>query len=72
MLAARLSSFAALPTMVGRRSAASVFAPLDTFARRHIGPQEGKDIPTMLKFIGVKTVDELIKQTVPAHIRWYV
>lgn len=38
------------------------------FVNRHNGPRES-EIPTMLKKIGVSSVDELIEQTVPASIR---
>jgi glycine dehydrogenase len=38
------------------------------FANRHIGIT-AKDIPAMLKAIGVSSVDELIAQTIPADIR---
>ncbi len=41
---------------------------IDTFVGRHIGPRE-PDIQEMLKVVGVKTLDELIDQTVPANIR---
>lgn len=40
----------------------------DNFSRRHIGISEC-DLPKMLATIGVKTVDELIDQTIPAGIR---
>jgi glycine cleavage system P protein (glycine dehydrogenase) len=40
----------------------------DEFCRRHIGIDE-HDIATMLKTIGVSTLDELIAQTIPAAIR---
>lgn len=40
----------------------------DNFSLRHIGIS-GKDIPAMLNKIGVKSVDELIAQTIPANIR---
>ncbi len=40
----------------------------DKFADRHNGPRE-KDVKTMLKKIGVSSVDELINQTIPAAIR---
>ncbi|MBS1517690.1 MAG: aminomethyl-transferring glycine dehydrogenase [Bacteroidetes bacterium] len=40
----------------------------DRFVNRHIGPDE-KEINEMLEVIGVSSVDELIDQTVPAHIR---
>lgn len=38
------------------------------FSRRHIGITE-RDLPKMLETVGVKTVDELIEQTIPANIR---
>ena len=38
------------------------------FAGRHIGPNE-EDTRSMLKTIGVETMDELISKTVPASIR---
>lgn len=41
---------------------------IDKFVSRHIGPRED-DIAEMLKVIGVKSLDELIDQTVPANIR---
>ncbi len=40
----------------------------DLFANRHIGITE-EDIPTMLERIGVKSMDELIKKTIPEKIR---
>lgn len=39
-----------------------------TFASRHIGPS-AKEEAKMLEFIGVKSLDELINQTVPDQIR---
>ncbi len=41
---------------------------IDKFVSRHIGPREN-DIQEMLKVIGVRSLDELIDQTVPANIR---
>ena len=38
------------------------------FINRHVGIAE-EDIPAMLEAIGVKSVDELIDQTIPANIR---
>ena len=38
------------------------------FADRHIGPFK-RDVPEMLKAIGVKDLDELISKAVPEHIR---
>ena len=40
----------------------------DSFAYRHIGPRE-EDVQDMLKAIGVDSIDALINQTVPKHIR---
>ena len=40
----------------------------DRFVSRHIGPRDS-EINEMLKAVGVKTVDELIDQTVPKGIR---
>ena len=44
------------------------FASLDTFARRHIGPQRD-EIAAMLKRTGYKTIDDLVDATVPKAIR---
>ncbi len=38
------------------------------FVNRHVGIS-AEDIPSMLQAIGVKSVDELIDQTIPADIR---
>ena len=46
----------------------NVFAPLDTFARRHNGSVEG-DIEAMLEVVGVKDMDELVTKTIPSNIR---
>jgi glycine dehydrogenase len=40
----------------------------DHFARRHIGPDD-KSVAEMLKTVGVRSLDELIDQTVPKSIR---
>ncbi len=40
----------------------------DSFAYRHIGPRHN-DLETMLKEVGVDSLEELISQTVPAGIR---
>jgi glycine cleavage system P protein (glycine dehydrogenase) len=46
---------------------ADAFDPAE-FARRHIGPSAA-DMSTMLKTVGVSSIDELIAQTVPDSIR---
>ena len=40
----------------------------DSFALRHLGPREN-ELPEMLKTVGVETLDQLIFETVPDHIR---
>jgi glycine dehydrogenase len=40
----------------------------DAFAIRHLGPRE-TDVPYMLKAVGVETLDQLIFETIPDHIR---
>jgi glycine dehydrogenase len=44
------------------------FAPLDTFAPRHIGPR-GDELAAMLKEIGAASLDALIDEVIPASIR---
>ncbi len=44
------------------------YNPYDFANRRHIGPSPS-EMEEMLKVVGVKTLDELIDQTVPASIR---
>ncbi|MBP6812355.1 MAG: aminomethyl-transferring glycine dehydrogenase [Saprospiraceae bacterium] len=46
----------------------SLFPHPDRFERRHIGPSE-TETQEMLKVLKVKSLDELIEQTVPAAIR---
>ncbi|MEN9612033.1 MAG: hypothetical protein RLZZ628_2847 [Bacteroidota bacterium] len=46
----------------------NLFKPYDQFQKRHIGIQE-RDCAEMLQTIGVKSLDELIDQTVPSAIR---
>ncbi|HUB67613.1 MAG TPA: aminomethyl-transferring glycine dehydrogenase [Candidatus Methylacidiphilales bacterium] len=47
---------------------ADPFAPLDTFARRHIGPRP-EEIETMLHAIGCKSLDQLADAVIPPAIR---
>jgi glycine dehydrogenase len=46
----------------------SVFAALDTFAPRHIGPRDG-DIAKMLAVLGYDSLDAFVRDAVPAEIR---
>jgi glycine dehydrogenase len=48
-------------------SAANPLDPLDSFARRHIGPSDA-DIVEMLSFLGLDSLDSLTRSTVPASI----
>ncbi|MFC2089640.1 aminomethyl-transferring glycine dehydrogenase [Bacteroidota bacterium] len=41
----------------------------DNFSARHIGPRE-EEIDQMLSVIGIKSLDELIKKTIPSSIFW--
>ena len=45
-----------------------LLSPLDTFARRHIGPN-AKEIAQMLELLGFADLNELIDAAVPANIR---
>lgn len=45
----------------------SVFAPLDTFERRHIGPEES-DIKAMCARVKVADLDDLVEKTIPKAI----
>jgi glycine dehydrogenase len=45
-----------------------VLPPLESFARRHIGPSS-EDTQEMLRVCGVETMEELISKTVPESIR---
>ncbi len=49
-------------------TATSLLADLDTFARRHIGPNT-HEIQQMLALVGFTSLDELIDATIPADIR---
>ena len=42
--------------------------PLDTFARRHIGPSDA-DIAEMLTYLGYESLDALTRAAIPESIR---
>jgi glycine dehydrogenase len=50
------------------RNANLTTEPLDTFPRRHIGPDEA-DCAAMLRELGLGSMDELVDRAVPASIR---
>ena len=45
-----------------------LLAPLDTFARRHLGPDDAEQAE-MLRLLGQPSLDALVDAAVPAHIR---
>ena len=47
---------------------ASLFDPLDTFAERHIGPDDA-EVTKMLETIGYKSMSDFISATIPPEIR---
>jgi glycine dehydrogenase len=46
----------------------AVLDPTDTFVRRHLGSSEG-EVRQMLETLGIGSVEELVRETVPASIR---
>ncbi|KAL1914824.1 uncharacterized protein VTP21DRAFT_7916 [Calcarisporiella thermophila] len=51
------------------RPTQGVFAPLDTFTRRHLGSTKQEEVGTMLQTVGVKNFEELVSKVVPPGIR---
>src|SRR5260221_14782789 len=50
------------------KTEADPFAPLDTFSRRHIGPQPD-EIDEMLRTLKYASLDELVDDVIPPAIR---
>ncbi|TIC47308.1 glycine dehydrogenase [Wallemia mellicola] len=46
----------------------SIFAPLDTFTRRHVGPRSA-DIDAMLASVGYDSLEAFVADAVPSNIR---
>ncbi|KDQ63276.1 hypothetical protein JAAARDRAFT_120793 [Jaapia argillacea MUCL 33604] len=71
---ARVVSSPSQPTRVlGRglataKAPSNLFAPLDTFADRHIGPDD-HEVSHMLSELGYESMDAFVDATVPPHIR---
>jgi glycine dehydrogenase len=61
------STAPAEPPLVFER-AGPALRPTDTFVRRHLGPQED-EVREMLGLLGLGSLEELVRQTVPASIR---
>jgi len=53
---------------VSGRTSKSALAPLDTFPRRHIGPDEA-EAAEMLRALGYSSIEELVAATIPEGIR---
>lgn len=49
-------------------TSSDIFAPLDTFQRRHVGPDD-HEVTRMLETLGYKSMEEFIADTVPPKIR---
>ncbi|AGY56293.1 aminomethyl-transferring glycine dehydrogenase [Gloeobacter kilaueensis] len=54
--------------VAARADSKSIFDYTDSFAARHIGPDQG-DVEAMLAALGCRSLDELIDRAVPADIR---
>ncbi|KAJ8330202.1 glycine decarboxylase subunit P [Batrachochytrium dendrobatidis] len=54
-------------SIIARSTPSSIFEPLDTFARRHIGPSSA-DVQKMCKVVGVDSLEALVAKTVPENI----
>ena len=54
--------------MIKAFKAEDLLSPLDTFARRHIGPSD-EDVETMLGLVGVSSLSDLMDATIPESIR---
>ena len=48
-------------------SAAATLAAKDRFAVRHLGPRES-DHAAMLEAVGVDSIDDIVRKTVPSQI----
>jgi glycine dehydrogenase len=54
--------------MASRKYTTGLFAPLDTFVRRHIGSGDDKDLEAMLETLNFKSLEELVGNVVPKDI----
>jgi glycine dehydrogenase len=65
---AAVSPAAAAPAALAFARPGPQLRPADTFVRRHLGPQEG-EVREMLGLLGLGSLEELVRQTVPESIR---
>lgn len=57
-----------MPALGSSSLISSVFAPLDDFSARHLGPRKG-DEEAMLQELGYTSVEDFVRDTLPASIR---
>jgi glycine dehydrogenase len=55
---------------LSQTAASHGFDPLDTFARRHLGP-DAAETAAMLEALGVASIDALMAEAIPASIRMH-
>lgn len=67
-VASRLFSIPRARSLATARRPDSLFAPLDVFGERHIGPDDA-ETSKMLSQLGYKSMDAFIGDTVPRKIR---
>ncbi|KAJ9474726.1 Glycine dehydrogenase (decarboxylating), mitochondrial [Pseudozyma hubeiensis] len=65
---ATLSSTENAPELGARHVAKSIFAPLDTFEARHVGPRDGDSLK-MLEALGYSEMEQLVADTVSPNVR---
>jgi glycine dehydrogenase len=65
---AAAASPAGVPAKLSFERPPAPLRPVDTFVRRHLGPQEA-EVEAMLEVLGVPSLDALVDETVPASIR---
>lgn len=55
-------------TLATQKAPKSLFSPLDTFADRHVGPDD-KEVNYMLSQLGYESMEAFVADTVPPKIR---
>jgi glycine dehydrogenase len=65
---ATLSSTQNAPSLGSSSVSESLFAPLDAFAPRHLGPRSS-DVQEMLQALGYDSIESFVDDTIPPSIR---
>ncbi|KAF9486297.1 glycine dehydrogenase [Pholiota conissans] len=68
LVSSRLNSLLFRRGLASLKPAQSLFAPLDTFPERHIGPDDA-EASKMLSQLGYESIDDFVAATVPPKIR---